>query len=359
MINISKPFLPPIEEYNAYLAGIYQRGWLTNNGPLVNEFELRLKDYLQVPHVLYLSNGTSALQLAIKALELTGEIITTPFSFVATTSAIVWQDCKPVFADINPKTLNIDPEYIEALITPQTSAILATHVFGNPCDIERIEAIAQKHNLKVIYDATHCFGTIHKGKSVFLYGDASITSFHATKLFHTIEGGGIFTASANLLKKIAQMRNFGYVDHDQFGEVGINAKNSEVHAAMGLCNFKYVGELLSKRKEQWLFYREQLQTLQVQFLEIFAEEGFNYSYFPIIFPDEAMLIRCMEALKLQYVSARRYFYPSLNSLDYVINQPCPYSENISKRILCLPLFHDLRKEEQMMIVRILLRVQNN
>jgi dTDP-4-amino-4,6-dideoxygalactose transaminase len=216
MINITKPFLPPIAEYEQMIKGIWKRNWLTNNGPLVNELELKLKDYLDVDHLLYLNNGTIALQIAIKALGLTGEIITTPFSFVATTSSVVWEGCTPVFVDIDPETLNLDPSKIEAAITEKTTGIIATHVYGNPCDIDRIDAIAAKHNLKVIYDAAHCFGTKYKGKSVFNYGDVSTTSFHATKLYHSIEGGAVFTRNPELLKKMAYMRNFGYNGPEDF-----------------------------------------------------------------------------------------------------------------------------------------------
>jgi dTDP-4-amino-4,6-dideoxygalactose transaminase len=210
MIPVTKPFLPTEKEFKAYVKSIWERQWLTNNGPLVNALELKLKEYLGLDHLLYVTNGTVALQLAIKALDLSGEIITTPFSFVATTSSIVWQGCQPVFVDIDAETFNIDPGKIEAAITPKTSAILATHVFGNPCDIDAIKKIADKHGLKVIYDAAHCFGTRYKNKSVFDYGDISVTSFHATKLFHTIEGGAVFTKRPDLLKKMAIMRNFGY-----------------------------------------------------------------------------------------------------------------------------------------------------
>src|SRR5688572_826892 len=232
MIQVTKPFLPPVEEYESYIRDIWQRQWLTNNGPLVNELELRLKEYLNVPHLLFVCNGTIALQLAIKALLLKGEIITTPFSFIATTSSTLWQECKPVFADIDRETLNIDPEGIEAVITPNTTAILATHVFGNPCDIDAIDAIAKKHNLKVIYDASHCFGTKYKGKSAFAYGDISITSFHATKLFHTVEGGGIFPNTPELTYRSAKLRNFGFASYESFDGIGINGKNCEFHSAM-------------------------------------------------------------------------------------------------------------------------------
>jgi len=212
MIPVTKPFLPPIEDYKQYLDSIWSRNWLTNMGPLASKLEMELKDYFDVNHLLYVTNGTVALQLAIKALDLTGEIITTPFSFVATTSSIVWEGCNPKFVDIDPKTLNIDPKKIEEAIGPDTSAILATHVYGNPCDVEAIEKIAKKHNLKVIYDGAHAFGVKVNGKSIFEYGDISTCSLHATKLYHSIEGGLVVTKDPDLLKKIAYMRNFGIPD---------------------------------------------------------------------------------------------------------------------------------------------------
>ncbi|MBC5991602.1 DegT/DnrJ/EryC1/StrS family aminotransferase [Pontibacter cellulosilyticus] len=360
MINVTKTFLPPIEEYQEYVSSIFQRAWLTNNGPLLNELELKLKAYLNVPHLLFLSNGTVAIQIAIKALELKGEIITTPFSYVATTSSIVWEQCKPIFVDIDPFTFNIDPYKIEAAITPSTTAILATHVFGNPCAIDEIQNVANKNGLKVIYDAAHCFGTIYKGKSIFTYGDISTTSFHATKLFHTSEGGAVFTMQPALLKKMALLRNFGHITPTSFDGVGINAKNSEFHAAMGLCVLKYADILRSRRKEQWNNYLNLLSGLKVQFLTITnGTEEYNGSYFPIVFETEEQLLKSVEALNLQYVYPRRYFYPSLNTLNYVASNECHESEKIAKTILCLPLFHDLSYVEQEMIARILLRVQNN
>ncbi|MFB9864463.1 DegT/DnrJ/EryC1/StrS family aminotransferase [Rufibacter immobilis] len=360
MINVTKAFLPPLEEYNSYIKGIFQRVWLTNNGPLLNELELKLKEYLDVPHLLFLSNGTVAIQIAIKALELKGEIITTPFSYVATTSSIVWEQCKPIFVDIDLDTLNIDPAKIEQAITPSTSGILATHVFGNPCEIEKIQKIADRHNLKVIYDAAHCFGTTYKGESVFKYGDISTTSFHATKLFHTCEGGAVFTAKSDLLKKMSLLRNFGHTSPVTFGDVGINAKNSELHAAMGLCVLRYMDEIRKKRKEQWGYYRKQLTNLRVQFLSITeCTDDYNASYFPVVFETEELLIKSVDALNLQGIYPRRYFYPSLNKLNYLEGSSCPISERVAKTVLCLPLYHDLSYEEQDMIARVLLRVQNN
>ena len=224
MIPVTKPFLPPAEEYESYLNGIWKRNWLTNMGPLASQLEMELKDFLEVSHLLFVTNGTVALQMAIKALNLSGEVITTPFSFVATTSSIVWENCTPIFVDIEPTTLNIDAEKIESAITEKTSAILATHVYGNPCDVEKIEKIAKKHNLKVIYDGAHAFGVKINGKSIFEYGDVSTCSLHATKLYHSIEGGLLITKDPVLLKKLAYIRNFGFDGPENFAELGINVK---------------------------------------------------------------------------------------------------------------------------------------
>ena len=352
MINVTKPFLPPIEEYEKYLKGIWGRVWLTNNGPLVNELEMNLKEYLKVNHFLYLNNGTIAIQIAIKALGLKGEIITTPFSYVATTSSIVWEGCTPVFADIDPLTLNIDPTKIEAAITDKTSAILATHVYGNPCDIDAIAAIAQKHNLKVIYDAAHCFGTKYKGKSVFSYGDVTTASFHATKVFHTIEGGGVFTNDPELLKTMSLMRNFGHNGPDRFEGVGINGKNSEFHAAMGIVNLKWVDKILESRRAQSERYDKKLSGLNVSGIK-YDPNDFNYSYYPIIFETEAQTLKAIEKLNANWIYPRRYFYPSLNSLKYVNAVEMPVSDSICKRVICLPLYYELANEEIDFVSRVL------
>lgn len=359
MIPVTKPFLPPQDEYTKLVEDIWQRQWLTNNGPLVNELELKLKEYLNINHLLYLSNGTIALQLAIRALELKGEIITTPFSYVATTSSIVWEGCSPIFVDIDPNSLNIDPKKIEQAITPETSAILATHVYGNPCDIEAIDAIAQKHGLKVIYDAAHCFGTRYKGKSIFLYGDISTTSFHATKLFHTTEGGAVFTKDPELLKIMAYMRNFGHDGPEKFQGLGINAKNSEFHAAMGVVNLKYVDAILEKRKELSLYYSSKLKNFSGMWPELLQNSTFNYAYYTVIFSNEELLLQTLKILNENLIYPRRYFYPSLDSLPYVDNFNVPITEDIAARVLCLPLYHTLTKEEIDLIVRLILRVQNN
>ena len=359
MIPVTKPFLPPSEEYKEYIDSIWERNWLTNNGPLVNELELQIKSYLGLQHMLFLGNGTIAIQIAIKALDLKGEIITTPFSYVATTSSIVWEGCKPVFADIDPLSLNIDPTKIEALITPRTSAILATHVYGNPCDIDSIAVIAKKHRLKVIYDAAHCFGTTYKNKSVFDYGDISTGSFHATKVFHSVEGGAVFTSDAELLKQMSFLRNFGHSSADGFTGAGINGKNSEFHAAMGLCNLKYINEILKGRVESCKQYDDKLSTLAVQKPLLNPKSNWNHSYYPIIFNSEEQLLRSVKELNDSWIYPRRYFYPSLSKLHYVEPQATPVSDDIAKRVLCLPLYYGIREEDIAFVSRLLLRIQNN
>jgi dTDP-4-amino-4,6-dideoxygalactose transaminase len=359
MINVTKPFLPPVGEYEKYLEGIWDRVWLTNNGPLVNELEIKLKEYLGLDHLLFLTNGTIALQIAIKALGIRGEIITTPFSFVATTSSIVWEGCEPVFVDIDRHTLNIDPTLIEAAITERTSAILATHVFGNPCDIEAIEQIAKKHNLKVIYDGAHAFGTTYKGRSIFEFGDVCTSSFHATKLFHTIEGGAVVTKDASVLKQMSFLRNFGHNGPETFATVGINGKNSEFHAAMGLCNLKYIDEILAKRKLIWDTYTKRLSHANLGSILINKDAGFNYSYYPVIFESEEVVMKVIKELEGHKISPRRYFYPCLSTLNYVKPYSTPVSMDISKRVLCLPSFHDMSEEVIDMISRIVLRAKNN
>lgn len=357
-INVTRPFLPNFDEYVNTLKGVWDRGWLTNNGPLVNELELQLKDRIGAPHLLFLSNGTIALQIAIKALKLQGEIITTPFSYVATTSSIVWEGCVPVMVDIRPDTFNIDPDLIEAAITERTSAILATHVFGNACDVEAIERIAARHGLSVIYDAAHAFGATYKGKSLLNFGDVSTCSFHATKLFHTVEGGAVVTHSADLLKTMAQMRNFGHDSLTTFAGVGVNGKNSEFHAAMGLCNLPHVDAIIERRQRVTQRYLKGLDGAALQFQKLAEGLAYNHAYFPVAFENEAVLLRVQEALNLQNVFPRRYFYPSLTELPYVQKWDCPVSSDLSKRIICLPLYPDLADVEVDMICRVIKRALN-
>jgi dTDP-4-amino-4,6-dideoxygalactose transaminase len=360
MIPVTKPFLPPIQEYEQYLKDIWKRNWLTNNGPLVNELELKLKEFLGLKHLLFVTNGTIALQLAIKALGLNGKIITTPFSYVATTSSIVWEGCEPVFVDIDRETCNIDPRKIEEAITSDTAAILATHVYGNPCDVEAIDKIARAKNLKVIYDGAHAFGVKVNGRSIFEYGDISTCSFHATKLFHTVEGGAIVTRDPDLLKKMAYLRNFGHDGPERFAELGINAKNSELHAAMGLVNLKYVDQIIATRKDLSNHYDHFLKTFQGVKPKIAEDIVYNYAYYPLIFNSEKLLLGVQETLNQNWIHPRRYFFPSLEDLPYVHPRSrCKVTDEISRRVLCLPLFDTLTVEEIDMIFRIILRVQNN
>ena len=354
MIPVTRPFSPPIEEYEKLLEGVWKRNWFTNNGPLVNDLELKLKKYLNLNHLLFLNNGTIAIQIALKALGIKKKVITTPFSYIATTSSIVWEDCEPVFADIDPHTLNIDPVEIEKLIDDDTEAILATHCFGNPCDIEAIADLAQKHNLKVIYDAAHCFGTKYNGKSVFAFGDVSTTSFHATKLFHTVEGGAVFTEDPALLKEMAYMRNFGHDGPERFAGVGINGKNSEFHAAMGIVNLKYVKEILARRKQLCALYDSFLSQTNAYKPKVQKGAEINYSYYPLVFESEVQTLNIKDTLEKSEIFPRRYFYPSLSSLSYTSGST-PVSDDVASRILCLPLYHDMSEEELEIVCRIILR----
>lgn len=360
MIPVTKPFLPPIEEYQHYLKGIWNRNWLTNNGPLVNELELALKEYLNVKHLLFVTNGTIAIQLAIKALGLRGKIITTPFSYVATTSSLVWEGCEPTFVDIDPETCNIDPSKIEEAITSDTTGILATHVYGNPCDVARIDEIARRRGLKVIYDGAHAFGVTIGGKSLFEFGDISTCSFHATKLFHTVEGGSVVTKDPELLKRMAYLRNFGHDGPERFAQLGINGKNSEFHAAMGLVNLKYVDGIITSRQQLSGHYDRFMKTFNARKPAIGADVKYNYAYYPVIFDDESLLLRVVDTLNQNWIHPRRYFFPSLEDLPYIQQASrCEVAASISRRALCLPLFDTLTKEEIDMIFRLMLRVQNN
>lgn len=350
MINVTKTFLPPQEEYNAILKRAWDNNWITNRGELVKELEGKLKSYLGVKNIILTTNGTLPLQIAIKALQLKGEIITTPFSYVATTSVIVWENCQPVFVDIDPEYLTIDETKIEAAITENTSAILATHVYGNPCNIEAIDAIAKKYSLKVIYDAAHCFGVKYKEQSIFNYGDVSTCSFHATKLFHTGEGGALFTNHDELHKTLFYHHNFGHKGQLDFYGLGINAKMSELQAAMGLTVLPYMEVIIEKRKKIVGLYQSFFKDADLKFLNIRPETAWNYCSFPIIFNSEKELLAAEKKFNDAQVFPRRYFFPSLNELPYLENLEMPVSESISKRILCLPLYHFLSEKELDLIV---------
>lgn len=360
MIPVTKPFLPPKEEYVSYLNGIWDRQSLTNTGPLSIELEDKLMRYLQINNLLFVSNGTIALQMAIKALGLKGEILTTPFSFVATTSSIVWEGCTPVFVDIDEKSLNIDVSKLEAAINERTTAILATHVYGNPCDVVEIDRIAKKHNLKVIYDGAHAFGVKIKDKSIFEFGDISTCSLHATKLYHSIEGGLIATNDPTLLQKLYFIRNFGFNGPTTFVELGINGKNSEFHAAMGLVNLKYISEILERRKNICERYDEQLAKLNVKRPIWHADSKDNYAYYTLIFESEESMLNCAEYLKQHQVFTRRYFYPSLAKvLPYLNPVSLDVTDRISKCVLCLPLYHELTIEEVDWICKLVIESQDH
>lgn len=360
MIPVTKPFLPPQEKYQKYLDGIWRRQWLTNMGPLASDLEIKLKSFLRINHILFVTNGTIALQMAIKALQLKGEIITTPFSFIATTSTIVWEGCTPVFVDIDGKSLNIDASKIEAAITDKTEAIIATHVYGNPCDVETIERIAKKHNLKVIYDAAHAFGVKVGERSIFDYGDIAVCSLHATKLYHSIEGGLIVTKDANLLKRLADIRNFGFNGPVAFSELGINGKNSEFHAAMGLANLEYIETINKTRQALTSRYDERLEGLKARKPVWHPQSANNFAYYPLVFDNESTMLKCVEYLKQHEIFTRRYFYPSLAStLPYLPPVELAVTDDIAKRVLCLPLYSDLTFEEVDFICRLILRSQNN
>lgn len=354
-IYVTMPSLAPLDEYMKLLEGVWKRGILTHNGPLVQQLENDLCKALEIPHFVSVSNGTIALQMAIRALDLKGEIITTPFTWVATISAIKWEGCTPVFCDIDPRTLNIDPQGIEALITDKTVAIMPVHVFGNACDIEAIERIARKHGLKVIYDAAHAVGSTYRGKSLLQYGDISTTSLHATKLLNTAEGGGCITLNPELHERLKRIRFFGHDENKDIVEDGFNGKLTEVHAALGLVNLQYLHAVLADRKEKYRLYHEKLSNIQwVRFQEIVHGMP-NYSYFPLIFESEHLLLRVEQALQAHRIYPRRYFYPSVNSYTNVVEyKRMPISEDISARILCLPLYYELSEAQASHICEIII-----
>ena len=354
MINVTKTYLPPFEEYTAILKRAWDTGWITNNGELVQELEAKLKKYLGVQNLLFTCNGTVPLQMALKALNITKEVITTPFSYVATTNVILWEGCTPVFVDIDPLTFCIDASKIEAAITPGTQAILATHVYGLPCDVEAIDAIAKKHGLKVIYDGAHAFGCTYKGKSLLSYGDISTCSFHATKLFHTVEGGCVIANDDSVANQLMLYRQFGHV-YDKYSSIGINAKNSEFHAAIGLCVLPNINKIIDDRKRVSVLYDNYLSP-KLQKLFLNSELTYNYSYYPVVFRNENQLLQMHQNLAEQRINTRRYFYPSLNQLSFIQNNSmssCPYSEDISQRVLCLPLYFGLQKDVVEMIAKII------
>jgi dTDP-4-amino-4,6-dideoxygalactose transaminase len=353
LINVTKTYLPNKEKYKKYIDEIYSSGWITNNGPLVKKLEKRLTKYLGVKNIVLVSNGTAALEIAYRTLGLKGFVITTPFSFVSTTSSLVTNGLLPIFADIDKKTLNLDSKNIEKLITPNTSAILPVHVFGNACEVEEIGKIAKQYNLKVIYDAAHAFDVKYDGQSILNYGDISTLSFHATKLFHTIEGGALIINDDELAQKARYLINFGIKNTEEIPHLGTNAKMNEFEAAMGLCVLDDIEEIKEKRKIVIENYRKELVNL-VQFQEHNKNATENYSYFPVVFESEEQLLKVQKALNNKQIYPRRYFYPSLDTLPYIEpKQQCKISRDISRRILCLPLYVELEKSNQDKIIKII------
>ena len=353
MINVTKTYLPEKEKYKKYVDKIYENGWITNNGPLVRELEKRLAEFLGVKNIVLVANGTVALEIAYRTLSIKDYVITTPFSFVATTSSLVTNGLKPIFADINPDTLNIDPENIKNAITKNTSAIVPVHVFGNGCEVEEIEQIAKENNLKVIYDAAHAFDVKYKGQSILNYGDISTLSFHATKLFHTIEGGALIINDDELVQKARYLINFGIENQESIPELGTNAKMNEFEAAMGLALLDDMEMLGLKRKEIYEKYQQGLKgVVQLQLQNHNSTQ--NCSYFPIILKDDRQTKLVQKTLNTQDIYPRKYFYPSLNTLSYIEpKQDMPVSMDISGRILCLPIYPDLGDKEQSKIIQVI------
>ncbi len=353
MINVTKTYLPDKEKYKRYVDEIYENGWITNNGPLVRRLEKRLAEYLGVKNIVLVSSGTVALEIAYRTLGIKGYVITTPFSFVATTSSLVTNGLKPIFADISPKTLNIDPKNITQAITKNTSAIVPVHIFGNACEIDEITEIAKQNNLKVIYDAAHAFGVKYKGKSILNSGDISTLSFHATKLFHTIEGGALIINDDSLVEKARYLINFGIENRESIPELGTNAKMNEFEAAMGLCVLDDIDQVIQKRKIIYRGYEQELEGV-IDFQEKNKTATLNYGYFPIIMKDEVQLLKVEEKLKQKNIFPRRYFYPSLDTLNYIEpKQYMPISRNISARILCLPCYPNLQISNLQTIINVI------
>ena len=353
VINVTKTYLPDKQKYISYIDKIYENGWVTNNGPMVRELEHRLAEYLGVKNIVLVANGTIALEIAYHLLKLKSEVITTPFSFVATTSSLVTNGLKPIFADIDPYTFNLDPKNIEEKITDETSAIVPVHVFGNACEVEEIDKIANKHDLKVIYDAAHAFGVKYKGKSILNYGDVSTLSFHATKLFHTIEGGALIINDDTLVKEAHFLINFGIDEPDSVKSLGTNAKMNEFEAAMGLCVLDDMENIMALRQGVVERYESGLKDVVI-FQKQNKNSTRNYSYFPILFETEEQMLKVQKVLNDTEIFPRRYFYPSLDTLPYIKESSIMnISREISSRILALPMYSTLSKNEQKQVINTL------
>jgi dTDP-4-amino-4,6-dideoxygalactose transaminase len=350
-IYVTRPFLPPLDEFNEYLKEIWNNGILTNNGPLHQRLEQELADYLGVKHISLFSNGTLALLTALQTLRITGEVITTPYSFVATTHALWWNNIKPVFVDIEPETCNLNPQKIEAAITPKTTAILPVHVYGYPCNVKEIQKIADSFGLRVIYDAAHAFGVKLNEINIVEFGDLSVLSFHATKVFNTFEGGAIICHDEATKKRIDHLKNFGFENEITVVSPGINAKMNEVQAAMGLLQLKYIEDIIEKRKILSNLYKKYLKNISgIRFLEDLKGVKHNYSYFPIFVNEKQYGIsrnELFEKLKKEKIFARRYFYPLISqfpiyrNFDSAEQGTLEVAEKITDQVICLPIYPDL------------------
>lgn len=353
-ITVTKPYLPPLEEFIPYLEQIWQSKWLTNAGPFHQQFEKALGDYLGVEELALFANGTLALVTALQALKITGEVITTPYSFVATAHSLLWNNIKPVFVDIDPASLNLDPNRIEEAITPQTAAIMPVHVYGRACDIEAIQNIADIYGLKLIYDAAHAFGVTHQGESLLKHGDLSVLSFHATKVFSTFEGGAIICPDAKIKQRINYLKNFGFANEVTVVAPGINGKMNEFQAALGLLQLKHIDNAIARRREIDAYYRASLKDVMgIRLLPAVTDGRYNFSYFPILVEPEYPLSRdaLYQKLKDNGIYARRYFYPLISEFPMYRGFPSaksanlPVAKSISRRIICLPIYPDLHDNQ--------------
>lgn len=357
MINVTKTTLPPINKYIKYLRKVWANNWVTNKGEFTLKLEKELENYLKVKNLLVVSNGTVAMQLAYKALELKGEVITTSFTFPATTNSLIWEGLKPVFADIDPETFNIDPKEVEKKITKETCAILAVHVFGNPCDVESLERIAKKHDLRVIYDAAHAFGIEYKGKSLLKWGDISTLSFHAAKVFHTAEGGAVITKNRENYQIVNLLRNHGIKYYEEVVLAGINAKMNELEAILGLCVLEEFDKQVAKRHEIYQRYLSAFSNnplLKLQKLDVSLTK-FAYPYFPVCFSSQKVRDYIFKVLLKNGIRARKYFYPPSHELPYINHEgySLPNATMVSHTILCLPLYASLSTEDVNKIINLI------
>ena len=361
-IYVTQPHLPPLEEFIPYLEEIWANKILTNSGPFHHQLESALCEYLGVEHLALFANGTLALVTALQALRITGEVITTPYSFVATAHSLLWNGIKPVFADIDPNTLNLDPAKIEAAITPQTTAIMPVHVYGHPCDVEAIQKIADNYNLRVIYDAAHAFGVQDQGGSVLRHGDLSVLSFHATKVFNTFEGGAIICPDAKTKQRIDHLKNFGFVDEVTVVAPGINGKMSEINAAFGLLQLQHIDQALGQRKAIDATYRELLHGVEgIRCVKEAGEKAANYSYFPILVETDYPIGRdaLYQKLRENNIYARRYFSPLISDFPMYRGMPSARRENLpvasvtAQQVLCLPIYPALSLEQMQCITKLI------